>query len=557
MENSHFSSLIYRIIGKPDRWHDDYIDVMHQILDETKSFDDPENFSELALGDQILSRLRITNEALIAFSTLLDRSRFKMIILDDNLKPLYHNKSAKDLHQEMLALNDTESLKPALLRQIKSYLVERSSTHGAALKNDIMSLDYKDRNGDQIYLRPIQNRIEGAAKSTDFYLLLVLDQAQQNHSLNAELIATYQLTDKEQMVLSHLIHGKSIKDIASSAFVSENTVKTHLKSLFRKTDSKSQTDVVRLTLTHESQVLDSYFTPGTGSGVATTIRERDKYLKLSDGLEVAYREYGPRNGYPIIVFHNGYGCRVTIPHGYQKICNDGNFRVIIPDRPGFGQTPFRDEPTSSWNSYLQEFIGLLGIKKYDILASVLGCPIALQFAAHADKRLQRVVLASPVMVNQRKDTRHMAGILAPTARLVRASKKFAREIYELWLKSITLNLGLHYRSMLESSFGPAEQALFKAQNTIELMVDSFREGSSKSLDGISNEMIFCLTPQKLDLSKLSMRVELWWGTQDKRITREGVENLAAALPNSKLTICEGYSEHLYYSKFSELLNGHA
>ena len=97
MENSRFSSLIYRIIGKPERWHDDYLDIMHQVLDETDSFEDPKNFSELAIGEQILNRISITNEALNAFGTLLDKSRFRMIVLDDAFVPIYHNQNAEEL----------------------------------------------------------------------------------------------------------------------------------------------------------------------------------------------------------------------------------------------------------------------------------------------------------------------------------------------------------------------------------------------------------------------------------------------------------------------------
>ena len=109
--------------------------------------------------------------------------------------------------------------------------------------------------------------------------------------------------------------------------------------------------------------------------------------------------------------------------------------------------------------------------------------------------------------------------------------------------------------MLQTSFGSAERALFENHNTINLMVDGFREGSSKSLDGIATEMVFALSPRKLDLQAIKIPVELWWGSEDNRVTLEGVEKLAAALPNSTLRVCEGYSEHIYYAKFAEILNG--
>jgi len=101
MKNSHFGNLIYKIIGKPERWHDDYIDLMNVILDETDSFEDPENFSELALGEQILSQIRGSNDALQAFYTLLDKSRFQIIILDEDLSPIFHNKSADALFESL------------------------------------------------------------------------------------------------------------------------------------------------------------------------------------------------------------------------------------------------------------------------------------------------------------------------------------------------------------------------------------------------------------------------------------------------------------------------
>ena len=554
MDNSRFSSLIYRIIGKPERWHDDYIDVMHQIIDETDSFDDPENFSELAIGDQILSRLSDTNEALTAFGTLLDKSRFKMIILDSDFVPFYHNQNAEDLHQHVLSKTEPDKLNLNVLDRVKKAAAQNQSKLLDGSQSNLSSMDYQDQNGDQVYLRSIQNQTSPDSDPITFYLLLVLDQERNENQLNPDLVARYELTDKEQGVLVKLIHGKSIKEIAADSFVSENTVKTHLKALFRKTDTKSQTDIVRLVLTHESQILDSYFGAGTGLLPTNTEPSKDKFANLPSGHKIAYREYGPKDGDVIIMCHNGYGCRVTIPHNYEEVLERQNKRVIIPDRPGFGRTPYIKGHPKGWNKVMTEFIDELGIQQFELLGSVLGSAIALNYAAEADDRLTRINLASPVFVNTKADATHLTGILAPSVRLVRASKRFAREIYELWLKSVTMNLATHYRSMLDSSLGSAEREQFERDNTLELLVEGFKEGSSQSLDGISHEMVFCISPRKLDLSKITVPVNLWWGTDDNRISREGVENLAAQLPNSQIFIREGYSEHIYYALFEDIIS---
>jgi len=551
MDNSRFSSLIYRIIGKPDRWHDDYIDIMHQVLDETESFDDPDNFSELEIGDQILSRLSDKNEALSAFNSLLNKSRFKMIILDHEFKPIYHNHNAKELHQSLLckdiANNDkVERLNAALLKELKT--AELS-------KGNLVSIGYKNVNDNQLYVREIQNQDNSSEQQSSFYLLLALDQDKDQNQLQSNFITEHSLTDKEQSVLMSLVHGKSLKEIADEMFISDNTVRTHIKALFRKTNTNSQTDIVRLVLTHESQVLDSYFDNGVGF-IANDTKPalEEKFVALSSGHKIFYREYGPTEGTPIIVCHNGFGCRVSIPHNYQQACENAGKRVIIPDRPGYGLTPYIEKHPDNWVNQLNEFIDLMELDNYEMMGNIFGCAIAMVFAEQADQRLTKLILASPVFVNTRKDSKYLTGILAPSVRLVKASKKFAREIYELWLKSIRMNLGSHYRSMLDSSIGDNERELFEQNNVVDLLVEGFKQGSSLTLEGISNEMVYCISARKLDLNKIMTPVHLWWGTQDNRISQQGVENIAAQLPNATINIKEGYSEHIYYALFEEMIS---
>ena len=549
MNNSRFSSLIYRIIGKPERWHEDYIDMMNKILDETDSFEDDYNFSELALGDEIISNLQQSNEALSAFRSLLDRSRFKMIILDESYKPIYYNHSAEQLFNFLINPSDKNALNVGLTKLIK----ETPKANIINSQNALLALNYFDQNGDQIYLRSIQSHVSTKSNSEHFHILMVLDQSHEKNELNAELIGKYELTEKEQMVIRNLIHGKSIKQISEESFISENTVKTHLKAIFRKTDTNSQTAVILLMLTHESQILDSYFESEIDSSSPLESSNNDRSITLSNGHKIAYCEYGPENGRPLIIFHSGYGCRLSIPPEYEQVCERTNRRIIIPDRPGIGKTAYIEGHPDGWNERLLEFIDLLGLKEYDILGSILGCQMAISFASIADQRLQKIILNSPVVINHANDTKFLTGILLPTSRLVRSSKRFAREIYELWLKSVTLNLGKHYESMLKSSLGSAERDQFMRDGTFKLLIRVFQEGSSHSLDGISHELVFCLAPLKLDLTKLTVPIEIWYGTEDQRVSLAGVEALVEKLPNCNLNIRDGYSEHIYYALFEEII----
>jgi len=555
MINSRFSNLVYRIIGKPEIIHDEYSSIMNKALEELNLFTDPSKISELAIGKQILSRFENSGEAVRALSTLLDNGRFKIIILDKTLKPIYNNSSAKKLLESLISPADKNALNPSLLSSIKSTLTSPNDEQAALISTDsLIPLPYKNKDEEQIYLKTVNKAKQSGNVQSNFQLLLVLDQKDEGKkSLNSQLVAKYQLTNKEQNVLSGLIQGHSIKTIAANEFVSENTVKTHLKSLFRKTDTKSQTQVVGLILTHEYQVLDSYFSSGSGLSELEQSNVEDKTITLSNGNQVTYREYGPEDGDAIVVFHNSYGSRSMIPLGYDEICRRHNRRIIIPDRPGYGKTAYTKGHPNNWHNHLTEIIDTLELKKFDVLGAVLGCPLAINFAANADSRLKKLILSSPFLVNEHDDTKYLMGILSPAQMLVKGSIIFAKQVYELWLKSITLNLNTHYRNMIESGMGFAEREKFERENAVDLMVNAFREATSQTLDGLSNEMVFCLTPCKLDLSKITIPVDMWWGTEDHRFERAGVEKLARELPNSTLHIKEGYSEHLYYALFEQMI----
>jgi LuxR family transcriptional regulator, maltose regulon positive regulatory protein len=58
------------------------------------------------------------------------------------------------------------------------------------------------------------------------------------------------LTKRESEVLAELAHGRSYGDMASVLFVSENTVKTHLSSVYRKLGVERRADALRVAREH-------------------------------------------------------------------------------------------------------------------------------------------------------------------------------------------------------------------------------------------------------------------------------------------------------------------
>jgi DNA-binding NarL/FixJ family response regulator len=59
------------------------------------------------------------------------------------------------------------------------------------------------------------------------------------------------LSDKEVAVLVELCHGRTNKQIAAQLWLSEQTVKFHLRNIYRKLGIKSRTEALRYAYEHD------------------------------------------------------------------------------------------------------------------------------------------------------------------------------------------------------------------------------------------------------------------------------------------------------------------
>lgn len=59
-----------------------------------------------------------------------------------------------------------------------------------------------------------------------------------------QAVAPSPLTDRETEILRHLCEGKSYKEIAADLFISERTVHSHLKNVYRKLEVHSKTEAM-------------------------------------------------------------------------------------------------------------------------------------------------------------------------------------------------------------------------------------------------------------------------------------------------------------------------
>ena len=62
----------------------------------------------------------------------------------------------------------------------------------------------------------------------------------------SELARTYRLTEREAVILEYLSMGYTMQRIAELQYISQNTVRSHTKGLYRKLDCHSKQEVIEM-----------------------------------------------------------------------------------------------------------------------------------------------------------------------------------------------------------------------------------------------------------------------------------------------------------------------
>lgn len=79
---------------------------------------------------------------------------------------------------------------------------------------------------------------------------VVSDEVESTFEQDTEFTALLKLTRTEKKIVTLLIDGASVSDVAERCFISENTVKNHKKNIYRKLQVSTQPELILLCQKH-------------------------------------------------------------------------------------------------------------------------------------------------------------------------------------------------------------------------------------------------------------------------------------------------------------------
>ena len=273
--------------------------------------------------------------------------------------------------------NDLDTIR----KQVRSLCVETSDEPRLCRARDVE----QDRLV-IVQLRPLQTERYGRL------VLVATSVLAWPKGIKLALQSAFGLTAAEVDVVQQLTMTASLQEVADLRRRSIATVRTQLKTILHKTETKSQVELIRLVLSMAALSLCS------GS---TTDAAKPGYqaITLPDGRRMQYREFGAASGVPVVFWPSDYGF-MHWPRQAEHEATQMGLRVIVPVRGGYGASdalPRCQDVTLAVARDVAQLLDTLGVRRCVHLALGIDFVLALRFAQQFSRRTSGIVACSGVL----------------------------------------------------------------------------------------------------------------------------------------------------------------
>ncbi|OJH34637.1 alpha/beta fold hydrolase [Cystobacter ferrugineus] len=276
--------------------------------------------------------------------------------------------------------------------------------------------------------------------------------------------------------------------------------------------------------------------------------ERQSSLRLSDGRTLAWSEWGPTEGLPVL-FCTGAAMSGSLGFGASDLAALGS-RLIAIDRPGLGASDAHPGKTlASWVEDTRQLLSALGSPR-DVTAVGFsqGAPFALALAGRELVKAVAIVsgqddLAWPALAHR---------LHPDVAAMVRAARQDPEGFEQSFAGMATAD-GL-WQLILGMS-GERDRALYQSEPFGTAYQRCLREGFSQGARGYARDLVNALGPWLVEPERISVKVDLWYGGQDTSTVHSpdfGV-SLAARLPNATLTVDSHEGGSILWTRARDIL----
>lgn len=378
-------------------------------------------------------------------------------------------------------------------------------------------------------------------------------------SLTPLMKEAFRLTDAEVEIIRGLVEGKSIKAICAERQRSMETVRTQIRSVLAKTETRSQTELIRITLSLMDVVGQSVAATDTRVAPGRKLLPIPFQTMMQPGnRRYDWIEFGRPNGRSCLFLPIDYGL-IRWPASAEKEAIRRNIRVIAPVRAGFGhsgQLPPRVNYASETGADLARLLDHLGIKKAAVVALGADVRFAMRLAIARPDLVTGILacagtlpISSPAQYDRMGKwhkfilaNARYAPLILPF--LVRAGFSLARRIgKEQFLNSV--NAG-----------SPSDIRTFAEPEVREAMLLGSEIALSDwhiAYDAFSRECVDSETDWSDTVRNCPVPVRMLQGGQDPQSPKATIEELIPLYPNLDVTIIDDAGQLLFFQEWPRVL----
>ena len=363
---------------------------------------------------------------------------------------------------------------------------------------------------------------------------LILTEVQRGIApdLAARFAAAIGLLRSEAQLLDGLTRGLAADRIAQDLGRSTGTVRQQIKAIMGKAGVHSQTQLVStiyaLSLSHARQHAPTALQPGDHTGA-----------ELVQGAHgpVGLHCFGPPDGVPVLLIHGAlFGIAAFTP--LRAAAETLGLRIIAPERPGYGHTPFpgRGDPVVLACAQARDLLDRLGIARVVVVAHEVGTRFAARLAIEAPERVAAVVAApaTPPMQTwaQTADmpTRHRVNAWA-----AQHLPGMMDKIVMIGLRQIARR-GIEVIPQLVFDGCDHDQAVLAGPEAAEALQEGFHLAWAQRGEGFRADMRITNENWSAEVPGIRQPFVCLHGARSQTVSRRAVAELAERLPQGRFRL---------------------
>lgn len=290
------------------------------------------------------------------------------------------------------------------------------------------------------------------------------------------LKGAFDLTPAEADVMRALAEGQAITQIADARGRSVETIRAQLKALMHKTETRSQSELVRLTLsTMEMAHFSDEATrdlPQTSTGFDTLEPRPFQSMTLPDGRRMDYLILGDPQGVPVLFWPLDYGL-IRWPATAEVEAKRRGMKIIVPVRAGYGASHPIPKGTPYFVQLVEDHARLLdhlAVTQAPMLTLGGDSIKAIAFHAAYPERVSAIICAGGVLPMTRSEQYER---MDKWHRFILAGARYTPHLLPFMVKAgFALARRLGKRGFVHAVYGKsqADVATFEIPEVFEAMV---------------------------------------------------------------------------------------